>query len=86
MYYLFLEVQNMGITRYNRAKEFISFLKHTYKTDTIKFDLLISEIRKRLGDDEKGTIRPYIKLMRDEGLIKQMADSSMIKLGDINES
>lgn len=71
----------MPINRYNKALKLVQGLKSLYKTDIIKFDVLVSELKKQVGYDETRTVAPYIKLMRDEGLITQMSDSSMIKLG-----
>lgn len=73
-------VRIMGANQYDKALRFIKKLKETFKTNEIDSDMLISEIRKQIGNDEKRVVRPYIKLMLSNKLITQEAGSNIVKL------
>lgn len=74
----------MGYSRYDKARYFLKRLKETYKTDELLFDVLVSEIKKQIGDDEVRTVRPYIKLMRDHGMIVQAEARDTIRVVNLD--
>ena len=59
-----------GTSRYTRAKELIQNLRIKYTS--VSLDTLKRAIMMNLGGCEKATVIPYLKLMRETSLIKEI--------------
>jgi hypothetical protein len=67
----------MGKTRYTRAKEFLEKLKQN-EGNLLDFSSLRRKIFILIGSDEERTVKPYLKLMLDTGLISEEGDNVRI--------
>lgn len=63
-----------GQSRYKLAKEFISKLSRKYKKVSLK--TLKQYIAVHLGADDKRCIIPYMRIMSDSGLIKEISEGT----------
>lgn len=55
---------------FKRAEEFLEEFKKTYG-NYVEFDILLKEMKLKLGFDEERTIKPYLKMMNEFLLIKE---------------
>ena len=70
----------MPINKYNKAVKLLKVYKKisiiTFKHKKISMKMLRHEIIKQIGSDELRTIKPYIKLMIETKLIKDIGNEN----------
>lgn len=62
---------------YQRAKDFLDDIKKN-KGNPISFEVLKTEMTMKLGADKSRTIKPYLKMMDELGMIKEVGENVII--------
>lgn len=69
----------MKNTMYNKAKRLLDDYKKNKKTDKITGSELIKEITINIGGHKEKTVKPYVQMMIDTGLIIETEEGIIIR-------